>query len=258
MGEPICSNDLTWKEYENAVRETDVGIVPVGVSEQHGLHAPLGADTHIAEEIARRLAERAKALLFPTLHYGCILVVYDGRAWPGAISISAETLSGICTEIGSELARQGMRRIVFVNGHICNSPPLQIAAYNTWSRTGAAVGLLEWWIVVRPEAERLGIRSAPHANEIETSMMLASRDAAPLIDLSKAVPNPGPDYSSEEMILLRNRTAFTRALDHRDVHEAGSYGDPSNATRELGERLIDMAVEHGLTMIEALKHHVRA
>ena len=185
-----CADEMTWKEFSDWIRESDVTIIPVGVMEVHGLHAPLGFDNYIAEEIAKRLATKAKCLLLPVVKYGCCKIVYDATFWPGTISISPETMASLYAEIGTELARQGVRRIVFVNGHFCNTPALDIACYRIWSQTGTACGILEYWNVVPDELMAIREKGAGmHADEAETSLLLCSSGAR-FVDLSKAVKNP--------------------------------------------------------------------
>ena len=89
------ADEMTWKEFSDRIRESDVAIIPVGVMEVHGLHAPLGFDNYIAEEIAKRLAVKAKSLLMPVVKYGCCKIVYDATFWPGTVSISPETMASL-------------------------------------------------------------------------------------------------------------------------------------------------------------------
>lgn len=83
----------------------------------------------MAEEIAWRLAKKVPSILMPAVRYGCQEVGYSGSHWSGAISISAETLLSLYFDIGKELLCQGVRRLVFVNGHLGNTPILELEAY---------------------------------------------------------------------------------------------------------------------------------
>lgn len=257
MEEVKWAEEITWKEFADLLKETDVGIVPIGVLEVHGYHGPLGFDNYIAEEIAERLAKKVKSIVFPILKYGNNTTRYDCTMWLGTISISSETLANLYTEIGKELARQGIKRIVFVNGHYCNTPALEIAASRIWMETGVAVGILEWFMVARDEIRKISLWE-PHADETETSMLLATKWAR-LVDLSKAVANPGVNVSEEERewrtLLLGSK--ITHAEDERYLSKAGNYGDPRLATKEKGDRVIDVTVERGVKLIEALKAHVK-
>ena len=64
-----------WSEMDtNTIRETlkktNVVILPIGSTEQHGPHLPTGTDYYIGEEIARRVAHKLDALLLPTIPFG--------------------------------------------------------------------------------------------------------------------------------------------------------------------------------------------
>jgi creatinine amidohydrolase len=68
MDKSLMQN-LTWKEYQEKI-ESSFLIIPVGSTEQHGYHLPLGVDTVIAENFALRIAEKTGGVVAPTLNYG--------------------------------------------------------------------------------------------------------------------------------------------------------------------------------------------
>lgn len=256
--------EMSWKQFEELTKATDVALVPTGTLEPHGLHAPLGLDNFVAEEIATRLAKQTGAALFPCVRYSCNDVLYDASMWPGALSIDVKTMMSLYTDIGVGLQKQGFKRIVFVNGHWCNTPALQIAAFEIWKKSGAAVGLLEWWVFAENEANAITKFGTPlenpsHANEVETSLLLASKKGPPLVHLDLAVANPKPDMSPEEVELWKRRgfNSYTYATDSTHWRKSANYGNPKLASAADGEKVISVAVASGLDMIAALKDHVR-
>lgn len=256
MSEVKWADELSWPEFAEMIKKTDVAILPVGVNEQHGYHAPLGLDSFVAEEIASRLAKKVPSILMPPVRYGCMEAVYSGSHWPGAISISAETLMSLYFDIGKELSRHGVCRLVFVNGHLCNTPILELAAYKVWNETGMAVGRLEWWMAAHHEIAGLGISSPGHANELETSLLLATGHAN-LVNLGKAVANPDADLSAAEREVWNLRLGFTHPSDEKYVYQSGNYGDPRKSKKEIGEKVIQATVEKGVILIEALRRFVK-
>lgn len=94
-------------------------ILPVGVVEEHGAHLPLGMDFLQAETYARTAVpylERAgyEVVIAPTINYG---VARAAIGFPGTLSLEPETLRALVMEIGSSLARHGLKRLVILNGH---------------------------------------------------------------------------------------------------------------------------------------------
>lgn len=249
--------ELTWPEYVDATKKIDKAIVPVGALEAHGHHGPLGFDSFISEAIAERLSEEAEALLFPTVPYGCCTNGYDSSNWPGTISINPRVMVEFHSEIGKELARQGIRVIVFVNGHQPNSALLEMAAFDIWRTTGAAVGVLEWWVAAQEEVKAIKGRTyGTHGDEIETSLVLASRKAN-LVKLDQAISNPNhPIVSSEEMNLYLSHAKFTRLMDERWVGNSANHGDPKLASAEYGHRIISRATGAGKEMFVALQRYI--
>ena len=141
-----------------------VHLLPLGATEPHGPHAPLSTDTVISVGICERAAERLEGeipvLVLPAMPYG---VTRYGSAFPGAVSVSEETLRSLVTEIAD-----GVGTLVLVNSHF---EPEQI---ETLRSTG--LPLLD--LTRRRNAERLTeeFRSGScHAGRYETSLVLADR-----------------------------------------------------------------------------------
>ncbi len=109
--------ELSWPEAEEKLKKVDVALLPVGAIEQHGPHLPLDTDAFDAEYLAKRVAEKCsnpKPFVLPLIPYG---VSYHHDDFMGTISVSNETLSKIVYEIGINLARQGIKKLVIINGH---------------------------------------------------------------------------------------------------------------------------------------------
>ncbi|MBC8492437.1 MAG: creatininase family protein, partial [Chloroflexi bacterium] len=89
---PKTLEDMTWEELSEVLKETDIVIVPVGSTEQHGPHLPLATDTIQATEIAKRtvvrLAEEGiKVVAGPTIPFG---VAPYHMSFSGTITLSAD------------------------------------------------------------------------------------------------------------------------------------------------------------------------
>ena len=203
-------------------------LLPLGATEPHGPHAPLATDTIISEGISRRAADRLQGeldvLVLPAVPYG---VTRYGADFPGAVSISEETLRSLVTEIAASF-----ERVVLVNSHL---EPEQV-----WTLRGLGLPLLD--ITRRANAQRLTDEfqaGAGHAGRYETSLVLADR----------------PELVDQE----RMRTLQAKMIDMPAAIRSGQTsflgmgmdqayaGAPADATAEEGEQtfeaLVDMLVE---------------
>jgi creatinine amidohydrolase len=253
-------DELSWDQLAAEMKRTDIVLVPIGSVEPHGYHSPLGTDTFVADEIAERLASRSGGLIFPPLPLGSMNLIYDVRGYPGAISIDHEVLIRLYTNVGTELARAGFKRIVFVNGHGPNASMLAIASYRIRDQAAVEVGVLEWWATSPEEIRAVkGTTYGTHADEVETSLALATR-RGDLVDLGAAVATGDVTkrLSDEQSELYRAKIPFTRTWDERWVGASANMGDPARATKAGGDAIIEKAVATGMVMLRALEEELNA
>ncbi|MEM3619379.1 MAG: creatininase family protein, partial [Candidatus Korarchaeum sp.] len=100
---------MSYREFQEAIEETELAILPLGVCEAHGPHLPLGTDFLISEWLSLRVAEKVNALVAPPLYYG---VAVGLSGYMGTITISDSTLESLIHEILSELASNGFGRVI--------------------------------------------------------------------------------------------------------------------------------------------------
>lgn len=248
---------LTAKDFAAEVKRTGQAVLPVGSVEIHGNHAPLGLDTYVANHIAVELAKVADALLFPPIWYATCSVGYEAKHWPGTLSTDFESQLTYLAAVATEIARQGVEKLVFVNGHGPNGSLLELAAYKVWSKTGMAMGVLEWWSAARETIREIkGVAYGNHADEIETSIFLATPHGA-LADLKSATVNPpGPQVGVEELELYLSHMRYTHTFDERWLGTSGNFGDPTRATKQKGDVIVAATVEIGKKMFVALSPYV--
>jgi creatinine amidohydrolase len=241
-------------EIEEALRDTDIVIVPVGAIEPHGRHAPMGSDTFIALEIAEQLAAACGGLVFPPIPFGNTNLGYDFRYMPGTISLDAKLLIDLHRNIGTELARSGFRRLVFVNAHAPNTSILNIAAFEIRDQAGMEVGVLEWWTCAPAVIEDIkGFNFASHCDEIETSLIMATAGRE-YVDLGLAdiASRTLENITPQELSLYKAKVPFTRTLDERWIGRSGNMGDPTRAKAAHGDRIIKRTVEIGMELLAVL------
>lgn len=215
-------------------------VVPVGSTEQHALHLPVGTDTLLVERIVHRAAAEAVAAGLPVLVTPTLPVGFSRHHIPfgGTLSLAQDTLVQALSDIGGSLAAEGYRRIFFVNGHGGNSAAAGMAATElTAAHRHCLFACCDYWNLARDRV--MADRDSPpggmgHACEFETSLCLAF--AENLVDFAQAVPAvPQPRIPGELNDLLQ-KGPVAPGLDWKRATATGALGDPTLASKEKGER----------------------
>ncbi|MQA97639.1 MAG: creatininase family protein [Streptosporangiales bacterium] len=175
--------DLTSPEFAARADRTKVALIPVGATEQHGANLGMGIDWRVAAALAERVAARVDpfAVVVPALPVG---LSGHHMSFPGTLSVSAATFTALCTDIASSLARHGIRKIVFVNGHRGNESVLGVITTTLTYDAGIEAASAFWMTQASDViADYVTSRRWGHACEIETSLAMALcpdlvRDAA--------------------------------------------------------------------------------
>ena len=207
--------------------------------EAHGPHLPLGTDALMAIYVAEKAAEEAGVLLLPPIWYGTTYVL---EKFPGTISISGETLYRLYKEVFMEVARNGVRYLVVVNGHGGNIDALKMAAKDVAKSTYLNIVLVNWWIDLAKEARRKVLETPEgHAAEDETSEVMAAYP-----HLVKEIPRDADEWAEA-------KCAVYGAMVYAMMYKKAVQGYPSRASREKGEAILKAAVEELKSLLEDLK-----
>jgi creatinine amidohydrolase/Fe(II)-dependent formamide hydrolase-like protein/7-cyano-7-deazaguanine synthase in queuosine biosynthesis len=249
IAESFVWGNLTWPEAERYLEKMDVAILPVGAIEQHGPHLPLDTDSFDADYLAKQVAaacSEPKPLVLPLIPYG---VSYHHEGFKGTVSINNDTLSKIIYEIGISLARNGIKKIVIINGHGGNTPSLNFAAQmiNRDAHIFVCVDSGD-----TSDVDIYKIVETPndvHAGEFETSTSLAIR---PHLVKASLAEKSIPEFSSRYLNFTSKRGISWYAYTER-ISNNGIMGDPSKATAEKGRRMWQIMISHLVTFVEDLK-----
>lgn len=201
-----------------------VVLIPVGATEQHGPHLPVGTDTIVASELADAAAGEA-ALVLPAIPFGASH--FHGTKLAGTVAQSGEDTAAAALRVSESCVDSGARRVLFVNGHIGNAAPLWIACDNFRRRfPDRVVGVMQWWDLTPDIASRATADAVDwHANAAETSLMLVLRPE--LVDVDRMRDADDPDRTAG--------VVFRYPMQH--VSTNGVTGHPSRATKEFGLQL---------------------
>ncbi|MBT0772497.1 mycofactocin biosynthesis peptidyl-dipeptidase MftE [Kineosporia sp. J2-2] len=192
--------------------------IPVGSTEQHGAHLPLGTDSDVAVAVARGLAERMpQVAVAPAIGYGSS---GEHAGFPGTLSIGQEALELMLLELGRS-AGETYRRQIFVNGHGGNAVPAVRAVRRLRAESR---DVLLWMATWDGDA---------HAGRTETSLQLALHPERVRLELAER-GNTTP---------VRELIDELRASGVRAVSPNGVLGDPEGAGAEEGARLVQRFVD---------------
>lgn len=163
-----------------------VAIIPVGSTEQHGSHLPLGTDTMVAMMLAEDGAKEAGVVTAPPLWFGWSP---HHMVLPGTITVRPEVLIEVLYDIIDSLHKHGFTKFVVINGHrIVNIPWMQITAERAQRQLGVKVVLFDPAYMSKEIVGPLGYGPVGHSEEIETSHMMYKNPH--LVHLDKATDNP--------------------------------------------------------------------
>ena len=241
--------ELTWPRAKTRLREVDVALLPVGAIEQHGPHLPLDTDTFDANHLCLQVAmacSTPRPLVLPAIPYG---VSYHHDHFPGTFSVSPKTLSMMVWEIGMSAARQGITKLVIVNGHGGNAPALHFAAQMI-NRDAQIFTCVDTGETSDTDIDAITeTDNDVHAGEVETSTALATRPE--LVDMS-AARSSVPKFSSRYLDFTSKRSVTWYAYTRR-ISESGTMGDPTRASAEKGQRIWAIMVEHLTRFVSELQ-----
>jgi creatinine amidohydrolase len=229
--------DLTTEEFRSRDMSRAIAVLPVAAVEQHGPHLPVGVDTYINEGYLARMMplvpEDLDVLVLPVQTVG---KSNEHLAFPGTLTLTAETAIRAWTEIGESVHRAGCRKLVFANSHGGNVAIVDIVARELRVRHGLLAVNAAWHRLGYPEGlySDVEARFGIHAGDAETSLMLAARGETVRMDRAQ---NFMPRMVEMEQRFRRLRATQPIGFGWmaQDLHPAGAMGEAAEATREKGE-----------------------
>jgi len=161
---------LCWQEFGELVpARVRTVLVPFGSLEPHGV-IPNGTDSLAPEAMARDIAARVDALIAPTLNYGMTEAM---KAYPGAVSIAAETYAPFAEAVLDNLALQGFKNLIVLNGHGGNTAVLNEAATRVANARRVRVLVVNWWTLADDITKAVFKQNGGHAGNNETAYVQA-------------------------------------------------------------------------------------
>jgi len=226
-GFPRILEEMNAIQLRKNLNNKTVAILVFGACENHGDHMPFGADFLVPMELAKRVAASARnVLVLPAFPYG---VSSHHSDFQMTITLKPNTLIRAIEDVCSSLIRNGINRILILNGHDGNIAPIELSARTIKERYPVVViACLEaWWTLVSKtknlfdDSQGLG-----HGGEAETSVMLSVRPD--LVDMRYAPKKTIPT-------LPRNVRIYWR---FSELTRSGATGAPRRASRSKGDETL--------------------
>ena len=205
-------------------KKKQIAIIPVGSIEQHGPHLPISTDSDIVTEISLQLSDKINGVLLPTINYG----ISDEHFPFFNLSIKKSTLSRILEDICESLIKNGISRILIINGHYGNLDSLE--SFERKQKNNRKIKVFSYWKYMDREFD--------HAGNVETSIMLA---ISKKVNMKKAKKGFQTDGMSKKEISKINKLA---QKSFPKVTGNGVWGDPTKSSATLGRKIIKEVVNN--------------
>jgi creatinine amidohydrolase len=227
-----------------------IAILPVAATEQHGPHLPLRVDSALVDGVIAaalpHIASEVPALFLPTQAVG---FSPEHAAFAGTLTLKAETLIRLWTDIAESVAAAGVRKLVLLNAHGGQVGLLDVVARDLRARLGLLVYSVNWFglPLVGPQGEDVNAmfsaheqRFGIHAGEIETSMLLALAPEQADMAQAQNFASTAEDRAAAYAILGNGKSAKL-AWQMQDYNAAGAVGNAAAASAEKGRLVLDAA-----------------
>ncbi|MFB6297381.1 MAG: creatininase family protein [Salinirussus sp.] len=229
----------TWTDLDAA--EADLALVPVGSTEQHGPHAPLGTDTLNAEVVADRAADRYDdpVVVAPAVPVG---VAEEHRGFAGTLWTAESTFRAYVRDVVGSLAHHGWRRVVLVNGHGGNVPALREVCGRIVRHDDAYAAPFTWFEAVGDYGPAMG-----HGGPRETALLQHAYPETVRDDRLDEAAGGGSDRWGDW------HSGVNLAFDSDEFTDNGVVGDPREGDADLGGTLLDRASGALVDLLDAVR-----
>lgn len=255
----VWMQDLTWEEIAEYLEREDIAIVPIGSTEPHGPHLPVGVDGFEAIDYSEGIARAAGVLCTPPIWFGD---AQHHMHKPG-ISLQPETVIALLKDVYRSLIQHGFGKILTFNGHrLANLAAIGIASKAVKQEHPEVIfAVLDPLVIAatthREICENPG--AGQHGGEFETSHMLFKR--SDLVQMDKAFEHRGnylfpTRFFSHDNLAGGDKVLLTiNALDQGYYTPPAHIGDPTVASARKGEILWNAIIANSVEFIESLRRY---
>jgi len=243
-------SDLATTDFATLDLQRAIAVLPLGATEQHGPHLPLSVDANLAHSMVQAATAHLPADL-PALFLPVQRIGYspEHAAFAGTLSLKADTVMRLWTDIAESVLASGVRKLVLFNTHGGNVGLMDVVARDWRSRLGMLVYSTSWFNLPLLEADgkdamerfpaeeqRFGV----HGGQIETAMMLALKPRLVRQSRFKFFDSTS-QLRARDYPTLGNGRSAKLAWAAQDLNPEGAAGNAAAADLEDGLALIDAA-----------------
>jgi len=265
-GKPLVLQEMSWTDVRDYLKTSDMVIIPLGATEQHGPHMPLGTDYYEAMGISKLISARTEVVVAPVL-----LVGYSEyhSGFPGSLSLKPDTMEQVLFETAEMLIKYGFRRFMFFNYHGGNNIVQEKIIHRINHTTEAIAVAVGHGSAIQKDAEEEEEFFDWHAGFNETSIMLYLKPGlvkmeraqksvirfTPRMQELKELAGENPDLMIVWNSLFGVPVATKKGGASHELSSNGvwSLSDPKKATKEHGENTVSRMVEKAVKFIEVWK-----
>jgi len=234
----ILLENLSWDEAEHVLTPDQVVVIALGAeSKEHGPHLPLNNDWLMAEYFKNRVLAASAVVVAPTINYSYYPAFLE---YPGSTSVRSDVARDMTEDIVRSLAHYGPHRFYIINTGISTLKPLAQVASDL-----AVEGILLRYLDFTqddPVEKKLRKSGGTHADEVETAMMLYI--APEVVHMEKAKRDLNANQPG----------GLTRDPKGKGTYSpTGAWGDPTLATREEGQAIVESNLKRILAEIDDLR-----
>lgn len=238
--------ELTWPQAEKKLATTPIVIIPFGAgAKEHGLHLPMNTDQMVMQYLLDKAIEKHDVIITPPILHGWFPAFRD---FPGSEVSDPNVFSQYVFQVAESMARQGAKRILFLNTGISKATglPISIAAREIRAQTGITTLVVSWddleTAAITPYIQQ---KSGGHADEVETSIYLFLNPQK--VDMSLAQK----DYRKgiKKISAGYQPGKFSRDKNNFSFSKTGASGDASIATPQKGEKILSIMTQRWLDIL---------
>lgn len=247
--------DKKWPELKELIKKNALIILPVGQVEEHGKHLPVKTDTCIAEEVAKRIGESLKNEI-PLLVMPAVWSGYSMKSvaeWPGAMRLKQETFINMVFDICSSVIEMGFEKIMIISTHGNHTGALRVVTRNIADAHNIYMALTYPLLMAKEEflkISKAGPKGSCHGGEYETSLMLYLNED--LVDMKEATDQDKIKISSK---FYPDKVFWSTWGLQKS--KTGVYGDPTEATKEAGKKIMQAIINNYQKFIKEFCKHGR-
>lgn len=257
MQDSIYYLDFRWPELKEFAEQDAIVVLPVGQTEEHGPHLPVGCDVMISQDTAERVAREAQKEM-PVLVMPAIWAGYSGKAlarWPGLVTLPPDVVIATVESVVVSLAASGFKKVLVMNSHGHHEGILRVAARKIADRCNVTLVLSNVWRMAEEVVQRVRESAdggCNHACEYETCLLLATGKRVDMSQATDEPVTPRSRYVGGDLITRHRAKVFWSTWGHTSS-KTGTYGCPTKATAANGKTIMDATVQEYLELLREIR-----